>query len=255
MEQDPSYRTKKVPFNDPRQRWVFYGFFLFSAIILVVGVVRLVNGLNIDPSPLFKSADSAENRPVLDSDELIKKDTDGDGIFDDIETGVYQTSAYLADTDGDGLTDSQEIKAGSDPLCATGQECNRQTSSTASEKPDIQRPQSAEELLKDNPLLTGQISPEDLRSVLIQGGVDQALLEQVTDDQLYGLYQEILDGGLDNLATDNTITPDQAENLSVEEIRQLLRQSGADPAIVDALSEEQIQELYTSTLSNLNTGN
>ncbi len=46
------------------------------------------------------------------------RDTDGDGIPDEMERRVYGTSPYLSDTDGDGLSDSHELAWGSDPLLA-----------------------------------------------------------------------------------------------------------------------------------------
>lgn len=46
------------------------------------------------------------------------RDSDGDGLPDEMERRVYGTSPYLADTDGDGLSDSLELAWGSDPLVA-----------------------------------------------------------------------------------------------------------------------------------------
>ncbi len=44
------------------------------------------------------------------------RDTDGDGIPDDMERRVHGTSPYLADTDGDGVSDTLELAWGSNPL-------------------------------------------------------------------------------------------------------------------------------------------
>ena len=46
------------------------------------------------------------------------RDSDGDGLPDEMERRVYGTSPYLSDTDGDGLSDSLELAWGSDPLVA-----------------------------------------------------------------------------------------------------------------------------------------
>jgi len=46
------------------------------------------------------------------------RDSDGDGLPDEMERRVYGTSPYLPDTDGDGLSDSLELAWGSDPLVA-----------------------------------------------------------------------------------------------------------------------------------------
>ena len=46
------------------------------------------------------------------------RDSDGDGLPDEMERRVHGTSPYLADTDGDGVSDSLELAWGSDPLLA-----------------------------------------------------------------------------------------------------------------------------------------
>ena len=46
------------------------------------------------------------------------RDSDGDGIPDEVERRVYGTSPSRADTDGDGIPDAIEIVGGTDPLVA-----------------------------------------------------------------------------------------------------------------------------------------
>ena len=43
-------------------------------------------------------------------------DSDGDGLFDTDETGVYGTSPSVFDSDGDGVGDGQEVYNGTNPL-------------------------------------------------------------------------------------------------------------------------------------------
>lgn len=45
-----------------------------------------------------------------------RPDTDGDGLYDDDETGVYSTDPFRSDTDGDGSDDGQEVFDGTNPL-------------------------------------------------------------------------------------------------------------------------------------------
>lgn len=47
-------------------------------------------------------------------------DSDGDGLFDADETGVYGTNPAVYDTDGDGAGDGEEVYYGSDPRTAGG---------------------------------------------------------------------------------------------------------------------------------------
>src|SRR5919199_1678950 len=49
-----------------------------------------------------------------------RPDSDGDGLFDDDETGVYGTDPNNPDTDGDGVDDGQEVFDGTDPLTPNG---------------------------------------------------------------------------------------------------------------------------------------
>lgn len=46
----------------------------------------------------------------------LPADTDGDGLTDADETGVYGTNPTLADSDGDGILDGAEVAAGTNPL-------------------------------------------------------------------------------------------------------------------------------------------
>jgi hypothetical protein len=46
----------------------------------------------------------------------LQADRDGDGLFDDDETGVYGANPDLYDTDGDGVGDGEEVYVGTDPL-------------------------------------------------------------------------------------------------------------------------------------------
>ena len=61
--------------------------------------------------------------PGADFDTVLsfadEPDTDGDGLFDALETNVHGTDPLLADTDADGLDDGDEIGVhGTDPLLA-----------------------------------------------------------------------------------------------------------------------------------------
>ena len=38
-----------------------------------------------------------------------ERDSDGDGLPDEVESSVYHTDSQLADTDTDGLSDGQEV--------------------------------------------------------------------------------------------------------------------------------------------------
>jgi hypothetical protein len=62
-----------------------------------------------------------------------RPDGDGDGLYDDDETGVYGTNPSNFDTDGDGTGDGEEVYLGTDPLSSGGGSGN---SSGGAARPD-----------------------------------------------------------------------------------------------------------------------
>ena len=48
-------------------------------------------------------------------DDIVKKDSDNDGLSDSDELNIYHTDIYNMDTDGDGYNDGDEVKAGYNP--------------------------------------------------------------------------------------------------------------------------------------------
>jgi hypothetical protein len=56
--------------------------------------------------------------PTVAPVEQTALDSDGDGLPDADETGIYGTGPGIADTDGDGVSDGAEIAAGTNPLVA-----------------------------------------------------------------------------------------------------------------------------------------
>lgn len=56
-----------------------------------------------------------ENEGELMYTSIRSVDSDKDGLFDYLETGVYQTDPSNSDTDGDGFADGEEVIRGFDP--------------------------------------------------------------------------------------------------------------------------------------------
>lgn len=139
--------------------------------------------------------------PQETEQELMNKDTDGDGLTDWDEINIYGTSRYLEDTDSDGISDYEEVVEGTNPNCAEGEICNENnldienqkisTSTTMNElqtSQDLDLSDQDEETL--NQMLQGQLPVSQLREVLKSAGFPSDQLDQLTDKELENLYKE-----------------------------------------------------------------
>lgn len=123
-------------------------------------------------------------------------DTDGDGLSDKDETEIYGTSPYIDDSDSDGIRDDEEVKNGTDPLCAQGKNCfNSETllsaSSTSGQTLKLSNvDKSQEETL--NKILQGNGDAASIRSLMIEGGMNKEDLDKLNDEELLKIYQEVL---------------------------------------------------------------
>jgi len=145
-------------------------------------------------------SNTTDNVAVADID-LKNKDTDGDGLSDWDELNVYKTSPYLEDSDGDGIKDGDEIKTGTDPNCPEGKSCSvaekitaTEASSTITIPPisqlDIGFASTSNQDLQN--LLRGETDVKKLRKFLIDSGMDEKVLNQITDEQLISYYKDLI---------------------------------------------------------------
>jgi len=167
-------------------------------VVLLMGVVGLGIGV-MQWRGSFKTAFATTTErfktPAQVEEERVEgmksKDTDGDGLNDYEESYVYQTSPYLADSDSDGTDDKTELAAGEDPNCPKGKECGAfagglegSASATASTGLEQQEQQIFEQLM--NP------TPDQIRQMLLQSGVDPREIEGIDDATLLELYYQSL---------------------------------------------------------------
>lgn len=180
---------------------------------------------NSDSSCRGEDCDTSE-------EELKNMDTDGDGLSDWEELHVYDTSPYLEDTDGDGIADGEEVERDLDPLCPEGEDCGDDqdltdddleqesegnlssgttststtsisTSTTSTSTSEIEADDmdmelsSSSDLFQDEEkiegMLQGEAGAEELRQILLQGGMDKNMLDQLSDQELMQSYQQVLD--------------------------------------------------------------
>lgn len=189
---------------------------LIFTIVGVLGVIMSVIYLgqslrapfNIDDN--IAALEFASEREAREVEEQKSKDTDNDGISDYDELNVYRTSPYLADSDSDGIDDGQEVKAGDDPNCPTGQDCGRSVDAgfnSAIRAADISEELPFEDvgLGQDGSPLTAPVQSEqditallqsltvdDIRATLAAEGIDQATLDAMSDEELTQLFDEAL---------------------------------------------------------------
>ena len=260
-----------------------------SFVIILVGIFAIIFGIyqvstNIS-NPFSYLNGKGSDASTTDSQDLAtqalkNQDTDGDGLSDYDETNVYLTSPYLADSNGDGVSDGNSIKMGIDPNCIKGQNCLGDIStSTAS---------------STGPVPTWQTSPSDissgidattLRQVLVQGGMSQTDVDAMSDQDIIKSYQQVLAENPDiaqQLASSglsapvavatsssstipappkkidtsslNTASVGDLKSLTGAQIRDLMVKNGAPQALLNAISDDQLKQMFLDKLNASTTG-
>lgn len=183
--------------------------------------------------------------------ELQSEDTDGDTISDFDELYVHTTSPYLADSDSDGVNDAEELAADEDPNCPTGATCEQQRSSGSQTATAAE--QAFSEFNPDNTLpldTNGDVDMDQLRQILTDQGVPQELLDQTSDEDLVEIFEEssalVEQGG--NAIVNVKEQADQIRALSTDEKRKFLLETGVPQAEIDALTDEQVEQLVNQSV-------
>ena len=198
-----------------KEKWTL-GILCFLGVgILVFGFSNISAKLKV---PLFPMGEDSENVVQAELnltenygsvDELKTKDSDNDGLPDYDELYFYGTSPYLEDTDSDGYTDDIEIEQGQDPNCPQGKKCYSSSENASEEEaPDsgadlresLNFPNFSEFLGAGSEdidpilmgLLSGEATAEDLRKILIQGGIPEEEVNKIDDKTLIDTYNESL---------------------------------------------------------------
>lgn len=183
------------------------GVILLAAFVLLavsLGILQMRNNL-YKPFALNASIPPLIGQEVNTSEALRYRDTDFDGLSDFDELYIFSTSPYLADTDSDGIEDGEEIEKGTSPVCAEGTKCGTGTvvteATTILTKPDNvslydqEAPASMEEYLQN---------PEVLRQILFDSGVNQDVLDKITDQELLIMSNDIFStSSLKDLSDEN----------------------------------------------------
>ena len=179
--------------------FVFGGFYMWKHVKSPFDIVYA--------GPKFLTGDEKNQQEM---DALKKADTDLDGLNDYEELYIYKTSPYLKDSDSDGTDDKTEITQGGDPNCAPNQPCaakaleavNPETlkegfaadtaASAAAEAATmgatVQAPPSVGEVGAAFMTMT----PDQIRTLLMQQGIYSATLSTLTDEDLKTLLAQAM---------------------------------------------------------------
>ena len=179
---------------------------VLAVAVIITWMVQLKKSINspfsYNPTETTESTTTCQGPECQES--LKTKDTDKDGLTDWDELNVYETSPYLEDSDSDGVSDREEIETGADPNCPTGRDCSAlaNISSESSEEAssaelDLNLGSTGEELTSDQEkilqdILAGQVDASALREMLLESGMDQETLNQISDEDLLASYKEVL---------------------------------------------------------------
>lgn len=185
----------KQPRLTKEQKTGFVLLLAFALLTIGLGILQIRNTMYYKFA-LNSKVSSVIQDQVNTVDALRFRDTDRDGLSDFDELYVYGTSPYLPDTDSDGILDGEEVKKGSNPLCAQGEDCGMApdeailASLTSTTIPaDLQAPPT--QSIVD--LQTAITDPVQIRKLLLEsGGLKKELLDNITDDQLLLMVQEMM---------------------------------------------------------------
>lgn len=167
---------------------------VFSIICLSLGALQIRNRLYA-PFALSNAVPGTLKDEINSPEALRYRDTDNDGLNDFVEVYQHRTSPYLADTDSDGVTDSQEITAGTDPLCGKGKNCSGPIES-GQDAPENQITVVSTEptlSLSSDDDISGMLNdPAKMRQLMISAGMKAELANKMTDKQILALVAQTL---------------------------------------------------------------
>ena len=224
-----------------------------ACLALFVGFIQFkshLEGPNKKVAAVLPTADIAQELSAT-------KDTDGDGLTDVEEQTVYASSPYISDSDSDGKLDGEEVRLGSDPTCPGEKKCFKgdfgMTAQTDVKKDAVgielgSSTISASANSLDPNLVTGEISLENIKTLLIKGGVKEEVIKGMTDEQVRKIYEDTLNSSPDLKAQKAIIDLLSAKDMTA--LRKTVVGMGIPQAELDKMNDEQVQQLVIELLRN-----
>jgi len=217
---------------------------LLGLFVLALGFFQ-IRGAIYGPFQGFKKSKTKEEI-ALSQEEILSilseqaklEDTDKDGLSDYDEAYVYRTSPYIQDSDSDAFSDQEEIEAASDPL---------DPNSTPYHKvKDTEKINLSENFLSEPPQ-DEQLIPEDIRSFLIQAGIDKEIVDNIDDNELKKLYNDTKEEtGIDPQDLGLSSSPE----VDIILLRQALIDEGVDALILEEIDDETLRSMFLENLGN-----
>lgn len=199
----------------------------FLVILLLIGfsmiglwVVQLRQGI-AQPFRPKGGQPAATGNSAADIEAAQNFDTDQDGLSDQSESNAYATSPYLDDTDGDGIKDGDEAKGGTDPNCPEGKRCGV----PAAQNNDGATTTSAA-IINNIPTASSSAATSPATSATGQPTATPG-----------GLSEEDMKMMLEG-------------KMTAAALRQALLNSGADPKLLEQLSDADLIQSYQRSLDS-----
>ena len=242
---DPEFFEENLDIKEEKKEFNPRLILFFISAIAAVGLVFAVTGtLTSLKVPFAARGDASQlnaNFALEGSEaasllELQGKDTDLDGLSDYDELYVYKTSPYLPDSDSDGFNDLAEIEDGFDPNCPKGQECM----GLAEQGGTVEIPGLAEE-----PTM------EEIRQMLVEGGMTAEQVNAVDDETLRQLYLETAQETQNQVSSDEplgNLLPDSYDTITPNQLRAILLDQGLPEEDLNNLSDSDLRELWNELL-------
>jgi hypothetical protein len=248
--------------------FLLLGLIGFTVATVAIGYIQIRHNIfGAFPTSNFKKQSAADIQRLLAESKAL--DTDKDGLSDSDEQNIYKTSAYIADTDSDGFSDGEEVKAGSNSLDQESTPMNKKAAGAGLERVfKVTNPQQ-EGTSAQRP------TSQEIRDLLIQkGGLDKETVDKIDDEMLIKLYNEtkketainpqelnqtgesVLPGSSANglpageTSDENSQILSSFQNMTPQEIRQLLVSNGMDEKELSQIDDETLKKIFLETISN-----